>query len=401
MRKKIYDVAILGAGVGGAFASYKLSKYPDMKICIIEFGRPPGKRRKQLQGWFGCFPYSNARLYVDDYLNVSNITGIRPASKANRFVKMIMEEHGPINIFKNKSPDEKILNKINELKYKYEVNSFFQWKPENIHSLSRYIAKNIEKKNIDSKFDTEIYKLEKKDDLFRISTEKGTILSKNIILAVGRSGWRFARDVYKSLNIIKSNNHSLFGFRGEISAGNMLSWNKSHCTISNDNLSIGPLSWNGTVIPEDHYDLVVSSWRSNEDRWKSEKVSFSVISKMEFKDKGIEQTERLGKLAYILSDNRVGRNKVKEYINNSFDISLIPEYKWFKDTMKSITKLIPNFVDKGYFYVPDIKTSAPKIKINKKLSTEIDGMYVIGESAGVNGILSAAISGCIAADNLI
>lgn len=401
MRRKIYDVVILGAGVSGAFALYKLSKYKDIKICIIDFGRPPGKRRKQLQGWFGCFPYSNARLYFDDYKNVSKKTGIRPASKANRFVKSIMEDHGPIIPFKKKEPKKEILNNIEGLGYHYLLNNFCQWKPENIHSLSRRIALEVEGKNIDFSFDNNVDDIDIRKKLFYLSTEKGIVVAKNVIFAIGRSGWRFARDIYKKFEIIKKNDVSLFGFRGEISCGMMSAWNSSHCTIYNNTLSIGPMSWNGTVIPEDHYDLAASSWRSNEDRWRSDKVSFSVISKNIFKNKGIEQTERLGKLAFIMSDNRIGRIRVKDYLNQKFDISYIPEYKWFKNAMKDINEIIPGFLKKGYFYVPEIKTTIPNIKINKKLATEIEGFYVVGESAGVDGILGAAISGCIAADNLI
>jgi len=401
MRKKIYDIAILGAGVSGAFALYKLSKYKDLKTCIIDFGRPPGKRRKQLQGWFGCFPYSNARLYFDDYKNVSKKTGIRAASKANRFVQSIMEEHGPIESFKKREPSKEILNNIDRLGYHYLLNNFCQWKPENIHSLSRRIALDSENKNINFSFDNNIDDIDIKNNLFYISTEKGLIISKKIIFAIGRSGWRFARDIYEKFKIIKNDNVSFFGFRGEVSCGMMSNWNHSHCTIYNDNLNIGPMSWNGTVIPEDHYDLAISSWRSNEDRWKSDKVSFSVISKKIFNDKGIEQTERLGKLAFILSDNRIGRMRIKDYFNQDFDISYIPEYDWFKDTMKDIEDVIPGFLKKGYFYIPEIKTTIPNIKINNKLSTEIENFYVAGESAGIDGILGAAISGCIAADNSI
>jgi len=69
MSNALYDVAILGGGVAGAFASYVLSKEKKLKTCLIEFGRPPSKRRKQLEGWLGCFPNSNARLYIENRRN--------------------------------------------------------------------------------------------------------------------------------------------------------------------------------------------------------------------------------------------------------------------------------------------------------------------------------------------
>jgi uncharacterized FAD-dependent dehydrogenase len=42
----------------------------------------------------------------------------------------------------------------------------------------------------------------------------------------------------------------------------------------------------------------------------------------------------------------------------------------------------------------------PKINIGNDLSTEIDGMFVVGESAGIQGLLAAGVMGLIAADSV-
>lgn len=405
--EKIYDIVILGAGVAGSFAVYKLSRFKDIKYCLIDFGRPPGKRRKQLQGWMGCFPHSNARLYLNSCsmsygLNksIEEISGKRISKNVDRYVKSVFGEYGNLDGDLPKFPNNKILKRISDLGYECRTNSFSQWKPESIHSLSKHIASYIEDKG-DFYYDDEIIDVDVDDGLFKIKCELGYIYAKNVLLAVGRSGWRFSKKIFEKFNLVNDNNYGFFGFKGEISAKSMPDWNKSHCTIYNDSVIIGPLSWNGTVIPEDHYDLVISAWRSNEDRWKSDRVAFSVIMKAKFENKGMEQTERLGKLAYVLADNRIGKGKVKEYLKGFFDLSLVPEYNWFDAKMKEIDRIIPGFMKRGYFYVPDITPTIPRININKNFSTKLDGLYVAGESAGVFGILGAAITGCIVADSLI
>lgn len=396
---KEYDVIIAGGGVAGAFAAYRIAKQKNIKACLIEFGRPPGKRRKQLEGWLGCFPTSNTRLYLDDIQKVESLVGSKNAAKYNDIVLDILSDYGPLKPNKSKKPQDTIKNKINQLGYTAQYLNYVQWKPENVHLLSRGIADFInESGNVDLEFDNEIKSITYKDK-FIVETELGTFASKKLILCIGRSGWRFARTIFKNLNIIESDDISQVGFMAEIPASSLRDWNGSHCILTKDDLTIGPLSYNGTVIPEDHVDLVISSWRSNEERWFSERVAFPVRMKQSFPNNGAAQTERLGKLAFVLSDSRIGKIKVSEYINGHHDLSLIPEYNWLKDTMNSIGLLIPSFLTKGYLSIPNINLTIPKINIQEDLSVkQLNDLYVAGESAGVFGLFSACMMGYIAGE---
>lgn len=393
-----YDVIIAGGGVAGAFAAYKLSKTKNTKVCLIEFGRPPGKRRKQLEGWLGCFPTGNSRLYLNDVDKVKTITNTSVASKAEKDVFKFLSDYGNMKPVKDKKVNENVKKRIIENNYDIEYLSYIQWKPENVHLLSRGLSDFIEKnKNIELCFDNGIKDISKINDKFVLETEMGVFKSKKLILCLGRSGWRFTRSIYNKFGLIENDDDAVFGFMGEVPVGGLKDWNGSHCVLTKENIKIGPLSWKGTVIPEDHVDLVISSWRSNEDRWNSEKVAFSVRITEKFKNLGVAQTVRLGQLAFVLCDNRVGRIRVSEYMHDHHDLSLIPEYGWLKEKMKDINKVIPNFLSKGYINVPDISLVTPKIKIKKDLSTNIEGLFVAGESAGIYGIISAALTGYIAA----
>ena len=61
---------------------------------------------------------------------------------------------------------------------------------------------------------------------------------------------------------------------------------------------------------------------------------------------------------------------------------------------------IPNLLTKGSFHVPNIIPNPSKININSNLETDIDGMFVAGESAGVQGILASATMGAICAEGV-
>jgi hypothetical protein len=171
-------------------------------------------------------------------------------------------------------------------------------------------------------------------------------------------------------------------------------FNKSNCVISKPGeLEIGPLSWFGTIIPEDHLDMAISAFRSNEDRWKSDKVSFSLIGDIPTNNEGVQQTDRMGKLTYIISNDRVLKEKVSLFLSGKSKISIMKEYNFLIDKIKELSLIMPDIITKGYFHVPTLTAMAPKINLGDNLESEVPGMYVAGESAGVSGILAAMLMG--------
>ena len=79
--------------------------------------------------------------------------------------------------------------------------------------------------------------------MFVIVSEYREIQCKKIIFAVGRSGWRWANKVYKNFGIVESNDISKFGIRVEMTSSSLKEFNKSNCTLTKNNLEIGPFSW--------------------------------------------------------------------------------------------------------------------------------------------------------------
>jgi len=69
-----FDIAIIGAGVAGAIATYKIKqKHKNAKIALFDVGRPWMKRRRQVEGWLGCLPNSDGKLYLNNISEVSNL----------------------------------------------------------------------------------------------------------------------------------------------------------------------------------------------------------------------------------------------------------------------------------------------------------------------------------------
>jgi len=397
---KDFDVGIIGAGVAGAFATLKLAKdHKNVKAILFDLGRPPMKRRRQLEGWLGCLPNSDGKLYQSDVLKVADITGLRRAKSAHTWFRHVLEQIDEFKVIKDRSPTAALEKKIKKLGYEISLNDHVQIYPKEIHALSKHMAEVIENgKNITFNFDSEVVRIVKQKNVFVITTEEHEYRCKKIIVAVGRSGWRWARELYGSFGIVDNNDIARFGIRVETNSSVMKDFNRSNCTITKQDLEIGPLSWYGTVIPEDHLDLAISAFRSNENRWKSDKVSFNLIGDRPFPEAGFEQTDRIGKLTFVLANDRIIKERVSAILTGKSRISIIPEYEWLKPVLTDLSAIIPEITTKAYFHVPTIVPSAPKINIGDNLETEVDGMFVAGESAGIHGILSAGIMGIIAAD---
>lgn len=397
----IFDVGIIGAGVAGSFATYKIAKeYKNVKTVVFDLGRPPMKRRRQLEGWLGCFPNSDGKLYLNDISKVAEVIGLRKAKSSYTFFNNTFKNIEDLKVITDKSPQISVEKKFKKAGYEIHLNDHIQTYPKDIHNLSKYMTDLIEQnKNITFSFDNEVRQIYKQKNNFVIVSDNKEFKCKKILLCVGRSGWRWSNDLFKSFGIIENNDIARYGIRIETTADSMKEFNKSNCTITKGNdLEIGPFSWGGSIIPEDHVDMAISSFRANENRWKTDKVSFSLIGSRTFANNGCEQTDRLAKLTFILSNDRITKEKVSNILNDKSKISIIPEYNWLKGVLQEINPLMPELLSKAYFHVPTIKPLAPKINIGSNLETEIEGMYVAGESAGVIGLLSAATMGIAAVD---
>lgn len=397
---KDFDVGIVGAGVAGAFATLKLAKdHKSTKVIVFDLGRPPMKRRRQLEGWLGCLPNSDGKLYQTDVGKVADVIGLRKAKSAHTWMRHVMEKIDTFKVVKDRAPNVAVEKRLKKLGYNIVLNNYVQVYPKEIHALSKYMAETIEQnKNITFCFDNEVMRVTKQKGMFVVNTEDQEYRCKKLVIAVGRSGWRWAKELYANFGIIDNNDIARFGIRIETNSNIMKEFNRSNCSIIKDDIEIGPLSWFGTIIPEDHLDMAISAFRSNENRWKTDKVSFSLIGNRPFPGTGFEQTDRIGKLMFVLANDRIIKERVSSILTGKSKVSMIEEYDWIGSVITELATAIPEIATKAYFHVPTITPLAPKINIGDNLESEIDGMFIVGESAGISGILSAGIMGVAVGD---
>jgi uncharacterized FAD-dependent dehydrogenase len=399
----VFDVGVIGLGVAGAFCIHKLStQHKGIKVIGFDLGRPPAKRRRQIEGFLGCLPNSDGKLYLNDLEKVSSLVGTRKINSAYKYVTKTLSNIGDFKVVKDRSPNISIEKKFKKIGYDLILNNFLQMYPRDIHLLSKYIADIVERnKNITSCYDQEVKTINKQKNIFIIKTDEQEYRCKKLIIATGRSGWRWTKEIFSNFAIIDNNDVARFGIRLEMNSNLMKDFNKSNCSlIKGEDIELGPLSWFGTVIPEDHLDMAISAFRSNEARWKSDKVSFNLIGNRPFPNKGFDQTDRIGKLTFVITNDRIIKERVSHILTGKSKISILPDYDWLKEVIIELAIALPEIATKAYYHAPTITPLAPKINIGTDLSTEVDGMFVVGESAGISGILAAACMGSIVAGSI-
>lgn len=399
----IFDVAVIGLGVAGSFATFKLtSENKNIKVLGIDLGSGPAKRRWSMGAFLGLLPYSDGKFYQSDLQKIIEIVGNKKTISADKWVNKIISNLSIYKTIIDKGPNLSAKKRISKIGYSIKTNDYFQMFSTEIHSLSKLMSDSMElNSNLTLSFNNQVNNIQKQKGIFIISTDQEDFKAKKIIFSVGRAGWKWAKDVFDKFGIIDENNKAKFGMCLEMNSSLLKDFNRSTCSLVKENeVEVGPFSWHGTIIPEDHVEMAISSFRSNEERWKTDKVFFNLIGHIDCPNSGFEQTDRLANLTFILTNERVSRERISSFMNDKSKISIISEYKWLKETLTELNQAIPDLIDKGYFHVPTITPFAPKIALGKNLESEVDGMFVCGESAGIPGLLGAAVSGAICADQV-
>jgi uncharacterized protein len=407
-----FNIGIIGAGPAGVFAALRLAeRYKHLKVVVFEFGPPPPnclrqdpihvkRRRRQLEGYLGCFPTGDGKVYLEE--DSAKVLQIADGRRVKALKDWFASHLDTVNIsrnVKNKQPSTMVKKTISDNGFEFISHVYDQWNPDQIHQLSKITSEKIEAAgNVFLSFDTEVFDFLKNDKGFVVNTSQGDFHCKKLILGVGRVGWRWVNNIYKNLGLLQPDNIAKYGIRVEMPSSALKEFHKSHCSLIREDLEIGPLQWGGSVIQEDHDDMTIAAFRSNEERWKSDKVFFSVKKKIEINTSPCAYVDRIAKLSHLLSGDRVGREKIKSFTNGIGDLVEMPEYSWITNTLKSLEPIFPNIINRGYFHVPDIDTNISKINIANNLETEIDGLFVAGECAGITGIAAAGIMGAIAAE---
>lgn len=439
-----YDVIIVGAGPGGIFSAYELTKQnPEMKVGVFEAGHSLEKRHCPIDGekvksCIGCKScsimsgFGGAGAFSDGKYNITNdfggtlfeYIGKKEAIDLMKYVDGINMEYGGegTKMYSTAGTHFKKLclqNKLNLL----DASVRHLGTDINFVVLENLYTKL--KSKADFYFDTPVERIELAEGGYRVICGEETYDCEKCIVSVGRSGSKWMERVCRELQIPTKSNRVDIGVRVELPAVIF-----SHLTDElyeskivyrtekfEDNVRTFCMNPYGIVVNENTNGIVTVNGHSYEDTEKrTENTNFALLVAKHFSEPFKDSNgygESIARLSNMLGGGVIvqrfgdlvrGRRSNMKRIEEGLvqptlaatpgDLSLVLPKRILDGIIEMIyalDKIAPGTAnDDTLLYGVEVKFYNMEVEIDGNLESCHKGLYIIGDGSGVTHSLSHA-----------
>ncbi len=451
-----YDVIIIGAGPGGIFASYELTKEDSgLKVAVFESGKRLEERKCPIDGvkiksCINCpscsimSGFGGAGAFSDGKYNITNdfggtlheYIGKEEAINLMKYVDDINMSHGGegTRLYSTANSSFKKLCRQNNL---ILLDASVRHLGTDINYVVLANLYEELKDKADFRFRTPVEHIEIIDGGYRVVTGKDSFTCKKCIVSVGRSGSKWIETVCHELDIPTESNRVDLGVRVELPAELF-----SHITDElyeskivyktekfEDKVRTFCMNPRGSVVNENTNGIVTVNGHSYEDPEKQTNMTnFALlVSKhfsVPFKDSN-GYGESIARLSNMLGGGVIvqrfgdlirGRRTNYKRLADSFvtptlkaepgDLSLVLPKRILDGIIEMIyalDKIAPGTAnDDTLLYGVEVKFYNMEVSLNERLETKYAGLYMIGDGSGVTHSLShASASGVFVARDIL
>mgnify|MGYP000466571515 CR=1 FL=1 len=439
-----YDVIIVGAGPGGIFSAYELTRLrPELKVAVFEAGHPLKNRKCPIDGvrvksCIACKScsimsgFGGAGAFSDGKYNITNdfggtlyeYLGKAKALELMRYVDQINMAYGGegTKLYSTAGTKFKklcIQNKLNLL----DASVRHLGTDINLIVLGNLYAELKDK--VDFYFDTPVQTVKALDEGYEVVCENGSYYSDKCIISVGRSGSKWMEQICKDLQINTKSNRVDIGVRVELPAVIF-----SHLTDElyeskivyrtekfEDAVRTFCMNPHGIVVNENTNGIVTVNGHSYEGADKqTENTNFALLVSKHFSEPFKDSNgygESIARLSNMLGGGVLvqrfgdlirGRRSTPERIAENFmtptlsaepgDLSLVLPKRILDGIIEMIyalDKIAPGTAnDDTLLYGVEVKFYNMEVQLDEHLETLHKGLYVIGDGSGVTHSLSHA-----------
>ena len=439
-----FDVIIVGAGPGGIFTAYELTRLaPELDIAVFEAGNPLEKRVCPIDGVKvkSCVHcptcaimngFGGAGAFSDGKYNITNefggslheFIGREKATELMRYVDSINMRMGGegTKLYSTANTSIKKLCMQNRL-HLLEASVRHLGTDKNYVVLQNLFS--ILKDKVEFFFKTPVLNVEKTEGGFVVTTADDSYSCKQCVISVGRSGSKWMESICRSLDIATMSNRVDIGVRLELPAEIF-----SHLTDElyeskivyrtekyGDLIRTFCMNPHGVVVNENTNGIITVNGHSYEDpALHTANTNFALLVSKHFTEPFNDSTayaENIAKLSNMLGGGVMlqrfgdlinGRRSTAKRIQESFtvptlsatagDLSLVMPKRILDGIIEMIyalDKIAPGTAsDDTLLYGVEVKFYNMQVDIDGNLETKHRGLYVIGDGSGVTHSLSHA-----------
>lgn len=455
-KKMNYDIIIVGAGPGGIFAAYELTKEnTDLKIAVFEAGNPLDKRKCPIDGdkvksCIHCNPcsimsgFGGAGAFSDGKYNITNdfggtlyeYIGKEKAIELMKYVDDINMKFGGegTKLYSTANTELKKVCMQNKLKL---LDASVRHLGTDINYVVLENIYEVLKDKVEFKFRTPVTMIEAIEGGYKIITAVGAYTCKKCVVSVGRSGSKWIEGICSDLGIETQSNRVDIGVRVELPAVLF-----SHLTDElyeskivyktekfEDKVRTFCMNPKGSVVTENTNGIVTVNGHSYEDPAKqTDMTNFALLVSKHFSEPFKDSNgygESIARLSNMLGGGVIvqrfgdlirGRRTNKKRMADSFakptlnaepgDLSLVLPKRILDGIIEMIyalDKIAPGTAnDDTLLYGVEVKFYNMDVKLNENLETSYKGLYMIGDGSGVTHSLShASASGVFVARDIL
>ena len=451
-----YDVIIIGAGPGGIFSAYELTRLnKELKVAVFEAGHPLNKRKCPIDGdkvksCIGCKScsimsgFGGAGAFSDGKYNITNdfggtlyeYIGKRQALELMKYVDEINMRYGGegTKLYSTSGSKFKTLCIQNDL-HLLDASVRHLGTDINYVVLENLYAEL--KQKVTFFFDTPVQSVRVADGGYEVVCKDGTYTCTDCIISVGRSGSKWMEKVCKELQIPTESSRVDIGVRVELPAAVF-----AHLTDElyeskivyrtekyGDKVRTFCMNPKGAVVNENTNGIITVNGHSYEDPAKqTENTNFALLVAKHFSEPFKDSNgygESIARLSNMLGGGVIvqrfgdliqGRRSTASRIQESFttptlnatpgDLSLVLPKRILDGIIEMIyalDKIAPGTAnDDTLLYGVEVKFYNMEVEVSDKLESRYPGLYIIGDGSGITHSLShASASGVHVARNIV
>ncbi len=447
-----YDVIIIGAGPGGIFSAYELTKTaPSLKVAVFEAGHELNKRKCPIDGekvkaCINCKScsimsgFGGAGAFSDGKYNITNdfggtlyeYVGKQKALELMHYVDEINMRYGGegTKLYSTAGSQFKKLCMQNDL-HLLDASVRHLGTDINYVVLENLYAELKEK--VDFFFNTPVTTVDVMDGGYKVVTKKAEYTCEKCIISVGRSGSKWMEQVCSHLEIPTKSNRVDIGVRVELPAeifshltDDLYESKIVYCTEKyGDKVRTFCMNPKGAVVSENTNGIITVNGHSYEDPKKQTKnTNFALLVAKHFSEPFKDSNgygESIARLSNMLGGGVIvqrfgdlirGRRSTPSRIEESFttptmsatpgDLSLVLPKRILDGIIEMIyalDKIAPGTAnDDTLLYGVEVKFYNMEVAVDSRLECRHKGMFIIGDGSGITHSLShASASGVLVA----